>query len=169
MIGISSLGTSVTFSYVLSNNASSPRSPNPVFNDAQIQLFLAISWLLFLLGLASAALGSTILNFFKEHWITDWDGLNGKTSQFQVQMYAAFAAALMGTLVIGAFVLLGLVVVAYSAIVGWIALGFTMFYGLVIGVGVLYQFPWPCRCNTPLPGLRHSDSEANLRNKSRTL
>ena len=158
VIGISSLGTSVTFSYVLSNNTSGPRSAHPVFSTDHIQLFLAISWLLFLLALATAALSSTILTFFKEHWTKDWDGVNGKTSQFDVQVYAVFVAGLMGVLIIGAFVLLTLVVVAYSPIVGWVALGFTAFYGFVIAVGILHQFPWPWRSNTPTPGLRHSDS-----------
>ena len=159
VIGISTLGASVTFSYVLSNNTATPLQANPIFNAGHIQLFLAISWLLFLLALANASLGSTLLTFFKEHWIADWDGGNGKTSQFEVQMYAVFAAGLMGILVIGAFVLLSLVVVAYSPIVGWIALGFTAFYGLLIAVGVLHQFPWPWRANTPAPGLSHSKSQ----------
>ena len=169
VIGISSLGTSVTFSYVLTNNTSSPRSAQPFFNVDQIQLFLAISWLLFLLALANASLGSTVLTFFKEHWTKDWDGVNGKASQFEVQMYAVFAVGLMGALIIGAFVLLSLVVIAYSAVVGWVALGFTAFYGLVIAVGVLHQVPWPWRSNTPLHVLRHSESQDDLRGKSREL
>jgi len=117
---------------------------------------------LFLLALANASLGSTLLNFFKEHWIADWDGVNGKTSQFEVQMYAVFAAGLLGTLIIGAFVLLTLVVVAYSAIVGWVALGFTAFYGLVIAAGVLHQFPWPWRSNTPVLGFESSNSQTHV-------
>ena len=124
---------------------------------------------MFLLALANAAIGSTLLNFFKEHWIADWDGVNGKTSQFEVQMYAVFAASLMGALIIGAFVLLTLVVVAYSAIVGWIALGFTAFYGLLITVSVLHQFPWPWRTNTPTPGSNNSNSQEHAGGTSRPL
>ncbi len=168
VIGISSLGASITFSYVLSNNTTTPLSANPVFNVHHIQLFLAISWLLFLLALANASLGSTLLTFFKEHWIADWDGGNGKTSQFEVQMYAVFAAGLMGSLIIGAFVLLSLVVVAYSAIVGWIAVGFTAFYGLLIAVGVLHQIPWPWRINSPAPGQSHPNSQKHGGGNSRT-
>jgi glucan phosphoethanolaminetransferase (alkaline phosphatase superfamily) len=122
-----------------------------------------------LLALANASLGSTVLTFFKEHWIEDWNGYNGSTSQFEVQVYAFFAAGLMGALTIGAFVLLSLVVVAFSAIVGWIALGFTAFYGLVIAVGVLHQFPWPWRSNTPISTPRHTNSLQQLGGKSRTL
>ncbi|OCT50172.1 hypothetical protein CLCR_07545 [Cladophialophora carrionii] len=157
VIGISTLGASVTFSYVLSGDATNPRSANPVFDLRQTQLFLAISWLLFLLALANASLCSTLLTFFKYHWIADWDGVNGKTSQFEVQIYAVSAAALMGALIVGAFVLLSLVVAAYSAIIGWAALGFTAFYGLIIAVGVLQQVPWSWRSNTPTPGANHSE------------
>ncbi|OAL39869.1 hypothetical protein AYO20_00781 [Fonsecaea nubica] len=155
IIGISTLGASITFSYVLSNNTSTPRARQPVFNVDQIQGFLAISWLLFLLALAIASLGSTILTFFKDHWIADWDGLNGKTSQRSVQRYAIIAAALMGGLIIGAFALLCLVVVAYTAVVGWIALGFTSLIGVIILVALVTQAPWPWRNNAPSPSRRH--------------
>ncbi|KIW70467.1 hypothetical protein PV04_02735 [Phialophora macrospora] len=117
VIGISTLGTSVTFSYVLSDNTTRPRSANPVFDLEQTQLFLVISWLFFLLAPANASLCSTLLTFFKNHWIADWDGVNGKRSQFEVQIYAVSAGGLMGALIVGAFVLLSLVVVAYSAMI----------------------------------------------------
>ncbi|OAP56173.1 hypothetical protein AYL99_09352 [Fonsecaea erecta] len=155
IIGISTLGASITFSYVLSNNTSTPRAGKPVFRVEQIQEFLAISWLLFLLALTIASLGSTILTFFKDHWIADWDGLNGKTSQQSVQRYAMVAAGLMGGLIIGAFVLLCLVVVAYTAVVGWIALGFTSLVGVIIFLALMNQAPWPWRNNTPSPSRRH--------------
>ncbi|KAL2401585.1 hypothetical protein ABEF93_007328 [Exophiala dermatitidis] len=154
IIGIATLGASITFSYVLSNN-NIPPSPSSSFSTKQIQLFLAISWLLFLLALAFASLGSTLLTFFKNHWVADWDGTNGKTSQWSVQTYAIFASGLMGALTVGAFVLLCLVVVAYSAVVGWIALGFTCFFGLVILLAVVNQAPWPWRNNTPSDPSRH--------------
>jgi MFS family permease len=155
IIGISSLGASVTFSYVLSNNTQDVPSQSPRFSKEQVQQFLAISWLLFLLGLAFASLGSTLLTFFKSHWIADWDGFNGKNSQWQVQMYAVLASGVMGGLIIGAFIVLGLVVVAYSPIVGWIAVGFTAAFGLFILLAIINQAPWPWRDNTPSQTHRH--------------
>lgn len=149
IIGISTLGTSVTFSYVLSSNIQAPRAIDATFSLAEIQLFLAVSWLLFLLAMAFGSLGSTLLTFFKKHWIADWDGYNGRTSQWTVQMYAVTASAFMGGLVIGAFIILGLVVVAYSPIVGWIAVGVTSFFGLFIMLAVMKQAPWPWHDNTP--------------------
>jgi hypothetical protein len=175
ILAIGTLGASITFNYVLSN-ASSPDSssssssgsssegnnsntldtPNPTtggparFNAPTVQLFLSVSWLLFLLALAFASLGQTLLTFFRKHWERDWDGVHGRTSQITVQWYAVSAAVLMGGLVIGAFVLLCLVVVAYSPIVGWIALSFTGFFGSIIGVAIINQVPWPCNWREPV-------------------
>ncbi|KIV82764.1 hypothetical protein PV11_04845 [Exophiala sideris] len=157
IIGVATLGTSITFSYVLSNNTAMPPATAATFSLQQVQEFLAISWLLFLLALAFASLGSTVLTFFKKHWIADWDGIKGKTSQWTVQMYAVCVSGLLGALVIGAFVLLCLVVVAYSPVVGWVALGFAIFFGVIILLGVIHQAPWPWRDNTPsLPARHHT-------------
>ena len=65
IIGISTLGASITFSYVLSS-PTAPRSSS-IFSVNHVQSFLGISWLLFLLALAFASLGSTVLIFFKDH------------------------------------------------------------------------------------------------------
>jgi len=70
-------------------------------------------------------------------------------------MYAVLTSGLLGGLVVGAFVLLCLVVVAYSPAVGWIALGFTGVFGLIILVAVVNQVPWPWRDNSPSPSRHH--------------
>ena len=149
IIGVATLGTSITFSYVLSSDTTTPLGTTAAFSQQQVQEFLAISWLLFLLALAFASLGSTLLTFFKKHWIADWDGVKGETSQWTVQMYAVCVSGLLGALTIGAFVLLCLVVVAYSPVVCWVALAFAIFFGVVILLAVAYQAPWPWRDNTP--------------------
>lgn len=148
IIAISTLGTSVTFSFILSANTQLGQ-PSSFFSFQEVLTFLAISWLLFLLALAFASLCSTLLTFFKAHWSRDWDGEHGKHSQFEVQFYAVLASGLLGGLIIGAFVFLCLVVVAYVPVVGWIALAFTGWFGLVILVSVLWQVPWPWRDNAP--------------------
>ncbi|KIW19232.1 hypothetical protein PV08_03526 [Exophiala spinifera] len=154
-IAITTLGASITFSYVLSNGTAPPTSKSPAFSQYQVQQFLAISWLLFLLALAFASLGSTLLTFFKNHWIADWDGANGETSQVTVQLYAVVASGLLGGLIIGAFALLCLVVMAFSAGVGWAALSFTAFFGLVILFAVMHQIPWSWRRETPSTPTKH--------------
>jgi hypothetical protein len=146
IIGIATLGASITFSYVLQPSSNSPpHTHTHNFSPHTIQLFLAISWLLFLLALAFASSFSTLLTFFKNHWKQDWDGLHGKTSQVTAQWYAVIASATMGGLVVGAFICLCLVVVGYQPVIGWTALGFTSCFGLLITCSVLYQCPWAWR------------------------
>lgn len=148
MIAISTLGASVTFSFILTSTTEMG-SPSAYYHQSQVATFLAISWLLFLLNLAFASLGSTLLTFFKAHWIRDWDGEHGKRSQLEVQFYAVLTSGVLGGLIVGAFIFLCLVVVAYSPVVGWIALAFICWFGLIIAVSVLWQVPWPWRDNTP--------------------
>lgn len=166
VLAIGTLGASITFNYVLSNaspqssassgsdsgssnNSNTLDTPaatsggEPRFSAPTVQLFLSVSWLLFLLALAFASLGQTLLTFFRKHWERDWDGVHGRTSQVTVQWYAVLAAVVMGGLVIAAFSLLCLVVVAYSPIVGWIALGFTGLFGAIIALAIVNQVPQP--------------------------
>jgi len=154
IIAIATLGTSVTFSFILSSQTDLS-NPTAYYSQATVATFLAVSWLLFLLALAFASLGSTLLTFFRAHWVHDWDGEHGRRSQLEVQLYAVLASSLMGSLIIGAFIMLCLVVVAYSPIVGWIALAFTGWFGLVILISVCWQVPWPWRRNnTPVTGTK---------------
>jgi hypothetical protein len=89
------------------------------------------------------------LTFFKDHWKKDWNGDNGKTSQRDVQLYAACVTALLSGLVVAAFTFLCLVVTAYAPVIGWVALGFTTAFGFVCAVGVMFQVPWPWQNNQP--------------------
>ena len=143
--------SSITFSYVVGNVSEPLASAQSPFDQQTIQNFLSISWLLFLLGLAFASLGSTLLTFFKAHWVKDWDGLHGKTSQRTVQWYAVLASATLGALIIAAFVFLCLTVVSYTPVIGWIALGWVCFFGVVMVVAVFNQIPFPWRDNHPNP------------------
>ena len=147
VIAISTLGASITFNFVIGNNSTPVK--NSYFEAGEVQLFLGISWLLFLLALAFASLGTTILTFFKEHWKKDWNGEHGRTSQRDVQLYATCTTALLAGLVIAAFLFLCLVVTAYLPVVGWASLGFTAAFGLVCAVGVMLQVPWPWQNNQP--------------------
>lgn len=151
IIGIATLGASITFSYVLQPSANPPPHTHE-FPLHAIQLLLGISWLLFLLDLAFASSFSTLLTFFKSHWKQDWDGVRGKTSQVAVQWYAVIASGTMGGMTIGAFICLCLVVVGYQPVVGWIALGFTSAFGILIIGSVLYQCPWAWRDVKPKTG-----------------
>ena len=155
IIAISTLGTSVTYSFILTGNTQLA-DPEAYFDQKRVVTFLAISWLLFLLALAFGSLGSTLLTFFRAHWERDWDGENGRRSQFEVQGYAVLISGLLGGLIIGAFMFMCLVVVAYSPAVGWIALSFVGWFALVIICAVLWQVPWPWRENKPQPPSKQS-------------
>ena len=147
VIAISTLGASITFNFVIGNNNTPVK--DSYFDVGAVQLFLGISWLLFLLALASASMGSTILTFFKHHWKKDWDGEHGRTSQREVQLYATFTTAILAGLVVAAFIFLCLVVTAYLPVVGWASVGFTSAFGLMCAIGVMYQVPWPWQTNQP--------------------
>lgn len=125
VIGLSTLGTSVTFNYVLSDF----KNPNFLWSKPQIQTYLAISWVLFLLSLAFAGLASTLLNFFQGQMVRDWDGQDTRTKRV-LQYYALVTFLVVYGLVIAAFVMMGLVVAAYSFAVGWVAVGFAAVFGV---------------------------------------
>ena len=65
-----------------------------------------------------------------------------------MQTYASVTSAVLSALVVAAFVFLCLVVIAYTPVVGWVALGFTAAFALVVLAGVLHQAPWPWRDST---------------------
>lgn len=127
----------MTFSYVV-GGLRDPIDRNP-FNKAIIEAFLAISWLLFTLSLAFTTFFATILNFYSADAIKHW--AEGGKRKVLIQWYATLTSALLYGLVVVAFAFLSLVVTAYTGTVGWIALAFTLFFG-VVGFGAIgYQAP----------------------------
>jgi hypothetical protein len=136
VIALSTLGASVTFNYILSE----VKDPKFLWSKPQIQVYLSISWLLFLLALAFASLASTLLNFFQGHAVRDWDGENRQRKRV-LQYYVAVTCLVLYGLVIAAFVVMGLVVVAYSFVVGWVAIGFTAIFGIGGLLCIVIQSP----------------------------
>jgi hypothetical protein len=137
VIALSTLGASVTFNYILSEI----KDPKFLWNKPVIQTYVAISWLLFLLALASAGLASTILNFFQGHAVRDWDGDDWCRKRV-LQYYATMTSFVLYGLVIAAFVVMGLVVTAYSPVVGWVAIGFTAMFGVGGLLCIIIQSPF---------------------------
>jgi hypothetical protein len=105
------------------------KEPRYLWSRPQIQIYLSVSWVLFLLALAFASLASTILNFFQGQAVRDWDG-GERRRKWVLQCYATLASVVLYGLVIAAFVVMGLVVTAYSFVVGWVAVGFTALFGV---------------------------------------
>lgn len=135
IIGLSTLGSSVTFSYVVSGI----RGPKdqPKFSMKAYESFMAISWLLFILDLAISTLFSTILSFYKEQAVVNWGGPD-RSKRLIIQWIATLSVALLYTLTISAFIFLALVITAYAAGVGWVALGFAV----ICGIGGLGSIVW---------------------------
>ncbi|ERF75677.1 hypothetical protein EPUS_08631 [Endocarpon pusillum Z07020] len=125
VIALSTLGASVSFNFILSDI----KEPKFMWSKPQIQVYLSISWLLFLLALAFASLASTLLNFFQGHAVRDWDGDDPRRKRV-LQYYATLTCLVLYGLVIAAFAVMGLVVMAYSFVVGWVAVGFTAMFGI---------------------------------------
>jgi len=139
IVALSTLGASVTFSYVVSG-IRTPTGSHPTFSTKKYETFMAISWLLFMLDLAVSTLFSTLLTFFKDDAVPDWGSSNLQKRMF-IQWSATLATALLYGLTIIAFIFLGLVITAYSAVVGWIAVAFTAAFGLGGFIAIVVQSP----------------------------
>jgi hypothetical protein len=136
VIALSTLGASVTFSYILSDF----KDPRFIWSKPVVQTYIAVSWVLFLLALAFASLASTLLNFFQGHAVRDWDGMD-KRRKTVMQCYASVTCLVLYGLIIAAFVVMGLVVTAYTPVVGWVAIGFTAVFGLGGLLCIVIQSP----------------------------
>ena len=138
IIGLSTLGSSVTFSYIVSG-IRGPKA-RPRFSMKAYESFMAISWLLFIIDLAISTLFSTILSFYREQAILKW-GDPDRSKRLTIQWIATLCVALLYTLTISAFIFLALVITAYAAEVGWLALGFAVSCGVGGLVSIVWQSP----------------------------
>lgn len=142
IIGITTLGASITFSTIV-------QSPVPPFRDYGIspqgaQYLLATSWLLFALTLAFTSFFASALSLWRPQAIAAFGDPHGEARR-KVLWFAIGVMALLFGMVLSAFLTVGLVVVAYAGPVGWVAVGFTVFFGL-LGYGcIIWQSPlkWP--------------------------
>lgn len=138
IVGVSTLGASITFSQVVS----SPVAPYQDFGFDQITVrwFLATSWLFFLLALAVTSLFASLLSLYRPQAV-EYFGITSGHKRRKVMWYATLASSVLFLLSVLAFVFVSLTVVAYSGPVGWIAFGFCVVFG-VFGFGfILYRSP----------------------------
>ncbi|KAG7008098.1 phosphoserine aminotransferase [Physcia stellaris] len=148
-IGIATFGASITFSKI----TDAPPSPRRL--PSRIQYLIAISWLFFVLTLATTSFAASALSLYRPQAVSAFNGdLNGdgvigkgegERLRRRVLWFATLVAGGLFALLVVAFVALGLVVVAFVGAVGWVAVGFTVMFA-VAGCGVLvWQSPvrWP--------------------------
>lgn len=138
IVALGTFGTSVTFSYVVSGI----RAPvvHARFSTVEFEVFISLSWLLFLLALAFATLFSTLLAFYNEQAIADWQNPD-RAKRLLIQWTATITTAILYGLVIAAFIFLSLVITAYSPTVGWVACGFTTAFGFGGFIAITIQCP----------------------------
>ena len=142
VIGIATLGASLTFSKIV-------QTPVPPFHSygispKSIQYLLATSWLLFVLALAFTSFFASALSLWRNQAVAAFN-IHDSQERKKVLWFASAVSALLFGLSIAAFLTLALVVVAYTGAVGWVAVFFTIVFG-VLGFGsIAWQSPlqWP--------------------------
>lgn len=138
VIGIATLGASITFAKIVQ----APVAPfdNFGYSKYDIQWFLAISWLLFVLALAFTSAFASLLSLYRPQAVKAF-GSKATSERRKVMWYVTLVSILLFGLTIGAFVFASLVVVGYAGAVGWVTIGFCIVFG-VGGFGtIIYQSP----------------------------
>lgn len=125
VILIGSLGAGFTFTVILSPFDDETKITS--FSAATINSLVAISWLLFVLALASASVLSSGFAF-QDQWLIE----NYDECKWRAHLVLALSSALVQTLVVGGFMLLSLAVTAFNQKVGHVALAFTSFFTLLV-------------------------------------
>jgi hypothetical protein len=115
---LSIFGGSITFTLIISSNA----PPTKRFTDQTVRDLLSMAWLFFTLALAISTAAELIIQVFGE-------GMQ--------KFMAAFLTLCLGSCIFGSFLLLSVVMLAYSD-VGWAAIALSVFGGLFCLTG------WSC-------------------------
>jgi hypothetical protein len=124
---IATLGAGFTFATLMSG-LEEPGSDSR-FDKAQVRMLLALSWLLFLLSLGYATAASTLFTFYAPLIEASCDDNSRTTHSF-----LWVVAALQQLLLLAAVSVSALAVMAYVEFVGWLAVGFTVFIALSMGL-----------------------------------
>lgn len=136
--GISTLGASITFSKILQTPVASWTDYG--FSDVTIQKYIAISWLCFILDLAITSFAASALSLWRPQAIR-YFGTSDTNDRRTVMWYATVVSIVLYGLLVTAFVFLSLVVTAYAGPLGWVAVGFSAFFG-ACGIGaIVWQSP----------------------------
>lgn len=136
--GICTFGASLTFSKIISD----PVVPwiNYGFSHFQVQRYIAISWLCFILGLAITSFAASALSLWRPKLIKAF-GTVDSDGRRTVMWWATAVSSVLFGLLMAAFIFLGLVVVAYAGPVGWAAVGATTFFGTLGFGSIIWQSP----------------------------
>jgi hypothetical protein len=123
VIGVTTFGASITFSLILTDT----RQPIFHFSSSSVQLFVAISWLCFVMALGAACILASFLSFYGPKIRAEWNDAGGQRKWL---WFGAGATGILGSLLFVAFLFLSLTVMAYVKVVGIIAIVFTILIGI---------------------------------------
>jgi hypothetical protein len=135
VVAISTLGASITFTVIIS----SLPEPKQTFAEESVRIFLAIAWLLFILGLALGTFLGSVMIFHRDGVRK---GFELDSQSTRIRWWGIMAILVLLMIIIGSFLFLSLVVAAYVKVVGWIAVGCTSAFALVSVGAVVSQSPW---------------------------
>lgn len=146
VIGVATLGASITFAKIVQT----PVAPfdNFGYSKYDVQWFLAISWLLFVLVLAFTSFFASLLSLYRPQAVKAF-GTQTSTERRKVMWYVTLVSSLLYGLTIAAFIFISLVVVAYSGPVGWVTIGFCVVFGIGGFGTIIYQSPLFMRDDEP--------------------
>ena len=142
VVGVATFGASITFSRIVQT----PVAPfhDYGFSTDNIQYLLATSWLLFVVTLAFTSFFASALSLWRPAAVKAFGTQNGR-DRTKVLWFASAVSAFLFGLTVASFLTLALVVVAYVGPVGWVAVGFIIFFA-VMGFGtIIWRSPlqWP--------------------------
>lgn len=138
IVGISTLGASISFSKVVST----PVKPWVDYgaSEVSIQNNLSIAFLLLLIDLAITSAAASALSLYRPQAVK-YFGTSDSHRRRVVMWWATVVSVVLFSLVFAAFIFLGLVVAAYTGPIGWVTVGFISIFGFfVLGV-IVWQSP----------------------------
>lgn len=116
IIQFSIFGGSITFAVILSQN----EPPDRYWTKNEVQSFLCTSWLFFTLTLLFASACEMTLSFHRK------DIIEGRCYSWMTYFFTKIPISLvLQILILLALLYVSLVIVAYSKLNGWVAIGFT--------------------------------------------
>lgn len=138
VVGISTLGASITFSKVVST----PVAPWDDYgiSSSAVQSYLSIGFLLFTMDLALTSAAASALSLYRPQAIRFF-GTADSHHRRKVMWWASLISAVLLGLLLAAFVFLSIVIAAYAGPVGWAAVVFTSLFALGGFAIIVWQSP----------------------------
>jgi len=142
LVGVSSLGASITFG-VLTTSNTGPDALSGRFGSGTVRNFLAIAFLLFLVTIGCGSLFSSLLFFHEESNFASDDLFRQEFSiwKFRARFnkFLHFCNLVITLVMLVAFIMLALVIVAYTEGIGWVTLAVVCAYAIIYFVLWSYQ------------------------------